>query len=157
MIQQLLFDDKEKATPKARPKVTGFRLEDLLIELPEEPKSPEPDIVPTPKKAKWLIPLSLLTEAGNNIKGTWAAPLLGLLVYTLFIGLGLIAVFYLIGLIFQAAGFLIGGAINVAFDYPVLLIILLCLAGGLYFLAASKGEESTEVKPVVEDNTGLFD
>jgi len=85
------------------------------------------------------------------------SPLLGLVVYTIIIGCSIIAVFCLIGGIFAAAGIIIGGIINLALNYPVLLFILLCLVGAVYLIAVFSREKSTEVMPIVEDNTGLFD
>ena len=83
--------------------------------------------------------------------------ILGLLAYALLIGCGVIAVFYLIGE-FYGNRLFTWGALNLALKYPFLLFILLCLIGGAYFLVIFKqGEEPAEVKPLVEDNTGLFD
>ncbi len=163
MVQQLLFSESEQQgleTPKkARPKVTGFRLEELIESLENQENHQEPQKpISVLKNVKWPNPLSVLDRIGKNVRGTWAAPILGLLAYALLIGCGVIAVFYLIGGIFTAIGFLLGGALNLALKYPFLLFILLCLIGGAYFLVISKqGEEPAEVKPLVEDNTGLFD
>lgn len=158
MVQQRsLFDDENKVEiPKrARPRVTTFRLDELL----EQEKHPQPENpILTLKEGKWPNPLILLEKIGESVRGTWAAPILGLLFYTLLLGCGIIAVFYLIGGIFSAAGFIIGGAINLAFNHPTLLFIILCAVGGVYLLISSaKQEKPTEIKPVVEDNTGLFD
>lgn len=152
MIQQILFSEQNIETPKrARPKVTGFKLEELETqENHQEP--PKPILLKNAKN-----PLGVFDSIGKNVRGTWAAPILGLLAYTLLMGCGVIAVFYLIGGIFTAIGYLLGGALNLALKYPFLLFILLCLIGGAYFLVISKQGEEPEVKPLVEDNTGLFD
>lgn len=159
MIQQILFSEQNIETPKkARPKVTGFYLEEFIENLENHENHQEPQKpISVLKNVKWPNPLSVLDSIGKNVRGTWAAPILGLLAYTLLIGCGVIAVFYLIGGIFTAIGYLLGGALNLALKYPFLLFILLCLLGGAYFLVISKQGEEPEVKPLVEDNTGLFD
>lgn len=161
MVQQLLFSESEQQgleTPKkARPKVTGFRLEELIESLENQENHQEPPKPISVPQNEWPNPLSILDRIGKNVRGTWAAPILGLLAYTLLMGCGVIAVFYLIGGIFTAIGYLLGGGLNLALKYPFLLFILLCLLGGAYFLVISKQGEEPEVKPLVEDNTGLFD
>jgi len=154
MIQPTLFD-KSNETPKKRPRVTVFRLEELFEN--QEVHQETPKIITTPKRLKWTHLTTALDKIGGNIRGTWAAPILGLLFYTLLLGCGIIAVFCLIGLIFSAAGFLVGGAINLAFNHPVFFFILLCLVGAVYLIIVSRREKSAEVMPIVEDNTGLFD
>lgn len=151
MEQQTLFQEEEEEKTKTstgRPRITVFRLKELLEETPPSSVAP---------KRRWTNLMSILDKLGQNIRGTWAAPLLGLVVYTIIIWCSIIAVFCLIGGIFAAAGIIIGGIINLALNYPVLFFILLCLVGAVYLIAVFSREKSTEAKPAVEDNTGLFD
>lgn len=128
----------------SRPKVTAFRLEDLVNEelkpnvtpfqLEEEEKE-----IPAPV-ANTYYALCILSRVGESIRGTWAAPLLGLIIYTLLIGLGIVAIFYLIGGIFTVAGFLIGGMISIATNYPAVFLILIFFISGAYIMITTKNQ-----------------
>lgn len=166
MIQQMLFDEQgnplcQAANARAKPKVTMFRIEELMNHEPQPEQSPNGE---DPQKPKWWLYAwtklkEVIAQAGKSIQDTWAAPVLGLVVYTVLIGGGLIAVFYLIGFLFSAIGFVIGNIFDIAYNYPAILIIMVCvIVAWYYFSAASPDDEKpNEVKPIVEDNTGLFD
>ena len=65
MIQPTLFD-KSNETPKKRPRVTVFRLEELFEN--QEVHQETPKIITTPKRLKWTHLTTALDKSFNPLK-----------------------------------------------------------------------------------------